>query len=250
MYGLPVFNDDARAFYFALEEDEERLVKSLRSRVAQVHFILQLGYFKAKVMFFEQSFEACSDDVQYICTTYFKGMSIGTEAVAKRTCFNNYKRILALYQYRFMTDRTQKNLISHVCNLAKFCVDPRYLFDQTVTCLTDQHIVIPGYSTLQDMIGCVLNLETKRLHTLVEQNISESINVAFKNLLTHSTDEDKNVPLDEDISDHESTYVTPKKPIGKNTTLHKLYGITVLKKDSRGFNHDEMKREIIKKKTS
>ena len=57
LYALPIFAEEERAVYFALEDDENQEMESLKSLDSRVHFILQLGYFKAKFIFFDCSFQ-------------------------------------------------------------------------------------------------------------------------------------------------------------------------------------------------
>ncbi|NBU84915.1 MAG: hypothetical protein EBS21_10070, partial [Sphingomonadaceae bacterium] len=69
-------------------------------------------------------------------------------------------------------------------------------------------------STLQDIIGKVLSTETKRLNQLIAKNLSPSVNQALQDMLH---DEDQ-----------------------------KMYGVTLLKRDAKGFNHAELTKEIHK----
>jgi len=52
LYGLPHFFQDGREKYFYLNPLEMEELNNLRSKSSKVYFILQLGYFKAKKMFF------------------------------------------------------------------------------------------------------------------------------------------------------------------------------------------------------
>jgi len=52
LYGLLKFNADERAYYFSLTQKEQEIAQSHRTQENRVLFILQIGYFKAKTMFF------------------------------------------------------------------------------------------------------------------------------------------------------------------------------------------------------
>ena len=52
IYGLPRFFPDERAYYFSLTQEEREIANSYRTLENSVLFILQMGYFKAKMMFF------------------------------------------------------------------------------------------------------------------------------------------------------------------------------------------------------
>ena len=72
LYSCPNFDDAMRTFFFALEEAELKEVDSRKSIESRVHFILQLGYFKCKSMFFNVSFSQVRPDVQHILKRYFQ----------------------------------------------------------------------------------------------------------------------------------------------------------------------------------
>ena len=48
VYGLPVFDDEDRAFYFTLTPPEKATLSQLHGMKSSVCYILQLGYFKAR----------------------------------------------------------------------------------------------------------------------------------------------------------------------------------------------------------
>ena len=52
VYGLPVFDDEDRAFYFALSPPERAILSQLHVLKSSIYYILQLGYFKARRQFF------------------------------------------------------------------------------------------------------------------------------------------------------------------------------------------------------
>jgi len=52
IYGRPHFTHEDRCNYFFLSNPEKELLQVLRSVKSQAYFILQLGYFKAKHIFY------------------------------------------------------------------------------------------------------------------------------------------------------------------------------------------------------
>jgi hypothetical protein len=56
LYGLPRFTPDERQLYFTLTAAEQAVCRRFRSLPSQLSFILQLGYFKAKHLFFTFTF--------------------------------------------------------------------------------------------------------------------------------------------------------------------------------------------------
>jgi len=52
IYGRPRFTHEERHNYFSLSQPEKELLQILRSVKSRAYFVLQLGYFKAKHLFF------------------------------------------------------------------------------------------------------------------------------------------------------------------------------------------------------
>ena len=52
LYGHPRFTQEERGEYFSLAPREKAALEQLRVINAKIYFILQLGYFKARKMFF------------------------------------------------------------------------------------------------------------------------------------------------------------------------------------------------------
>ena len=77
VYGLPKFTDEQRNTYFALNPSEKQEVAKLRSIRTKTLFILQLGYFKAKKMFFV--FESDEGHLTTSSIYIFAGLRYGTE---------------------------------------------------------------------------------------------------------------------------------------------------------------------------
>lgn len=54
-YGFPDFDEDQRSTYFIFEAQEWKLISNCLSLHTQVYCALQIGYFKAKNIFFRFS---------------------------------------------------------------------------------------------------------------------------------------------------------------------------------------------------
>lgn len=65
LYALPAFDPDERPLYFGLNEREMLAIESMRGHFSKVFFILQLGYFKAKRLFFIFELSAVQADVEF-----------------------------------------------------------------------------------------------------------------------------------------------------------------------------------------
>lgn len=217
-YGLPLFAEEERNVYFSLDDNEKQDMESLRSLESRVHFILQLGYFKAKFMVFECSFSDCREDVLYIMHQFFPGYNFPEKEVSQKIRRDNTSRILKLFSYKLASRETLESLKKKASEFVRICVEPGAIFDHLVNFLRKERIVLPSYRVFQDIISTTLTLENERLSLIVEQHLILEKDQALKALLQ---------------SDNE-----------------KIYGITVLKKDAKGLNYKEVMKEVHKKQKS
>jgi Domain of unknown function (DUF4158) len=71
LYGRPAFTPDERAQYFTISQPESEVLQEFRSVKSPTHFLLQLGYFKAKHLFFTFDLFEAQDDLAYLLEQYF-----------------------------------------------------------------------------------------------------------------------------------------------------------------------------------
>ena len=57
LYARPEFNTHEQSLYFSLSPTERAALEQFRNTQTRIHFILQLGYFKAKQQFFNYSLD-------------------------------------------------------------------------------------------------------------------------------------------------------------------------------------------------
>lgn len=218
LYDIPTFNQAERHIYFHLNDDEKAVSKSFKSIESKVYFIWQLGYFKAKSLFFMEQLSTENHDICYILKQYFPRVPLSLGPINTRTCFDIQSRILHLFSWRLFNDQEKEQAINKAAELAKTCVNPRYIFDGLLDFLNQNQVVIPGYSTLQDIVGKALTTETKRLNQILTKNLPQAVDQDLQDMLQ---DEDQN-----------------------------MYGVTLLKRDAKGFNHAEITKEIAKHQAS
>jgi len=216
LYGIPFFNDEQRANYFRLDDLENVTMKSLKSLESRVYFILQLGYFKYKRIFCKINFEEIKKDVEYILSQYFSGSKL-KKMVSKKTRIYNHSKILSHISYVDFDKESEKKLIERAFKFSKTCVDPKRIFDDLLDYLDQIRTSIPGYSTLQKIISKVLMEENERLQSIVTNHIPQYVDKALQRLLKND---------------------------------EQMYGVTLLKKDAKGFNYTEIMHEIDKKCSS
>jgi Domain of unknown function (DUF4158) len=212
IYDRPKFNSEDQIEYFALSQSDLEILDVFGSIKSQVYFILQLGYFRAKHLFFVFTLDEVENDFQYIIEQYFNSKQLGgIKVIDKQTRLKQQRLILELHRYRLCGKEERQELERKAQQSAKVYSKPIYVFRELINYLTDQKIVIPGYSLMQDIISQALTAEHNRLTKIVCDRLQASEIAAFDKLLEESPG---------------------------------LYEITQLKQEPRNFSLKEIKGEI------
>jgi len=220
LYGFPCFSQDEREIYFHLEPLEKEEINNLRSIPSKVYFILQLGYFKSKRMFFTFGIKEIEEDTKYILQRYFpEADEIESQNIEiwKSTKLDHQARILTLLNYKHCSPEVKQALLKKAHSLATICTKPIFIFKELINYLENNRIVIPGYSVMQEhIIGKALTDERTRLESVILHNISEEIQIKLMNL----------------IFERENFYL-----------------LTFLKKEPKDFTYGEISEEVNKRKS-
>ena len=217
LYGIPEFDDFQRIEFFAMTEAEHAVAFARKGMTAQIHCLLQIGYFKAKHSFFRFSVaKAPEQDVAFLLQMYFPGQALPPEEASDNDRYLPRKGIAALYGFRLWCDDDLPILLNKATLLTRTDASPSFLLAELMVFLVGQRIVRPGYTTLQDMITDALAAERIRLEQLVEAALTKATRDALAQLL-----------------------------VRENT----LSDLAALKQDAKSFRHSQMELERQKRRT-
>ncbi len=101
LYSRPHFTPEERIEYFSLSPTEKAAMIQLHSIKSRFYYILQLGYFKARQLFFVFSLHEVAEDASYIQAHYFPDFRRTDLAITKVPRLKQQQLILALCDYRF-----------------------------------------------------------------------------------------------------------------------------------------------------
>jgi TnpA family transposase len=212
IYGRPHFTHEERQNYFSLSLPEKELLCTLRSVKSQAYFVLQLGYFKAKQLFFTFDLHEVWEDLQYVLTQHFNDNVITDfSQIDKTTRLKQQRMVLDLTNYRICDTNERQQIETKACTVAAVCGKPIYVLRELIHYLSEQHIVAPGYRFMQTTIGKALTYEENRIIMMIRNHLKQPNIEALKQLLEDSSG---------------------------------LYEITQLKHEPRDFSTGEIKREI------
>ena len=211
MYGRPRFTEEDREQYFSLSPQEKAALEEFHSLKSRICFLLQLGYFKARHLFFPFDSRIMEEDVRYLRKKYFPRFHLKDLRITKGTRLKQQGLILSLFGYRNCNAPERRRLEEKARQAVTVCGKPLYVFGELTRFLEEERIVSPEYSSLQDIVGAALTFEQNRLAEIMRRRLTPSDREALRNLL----------------SDSEG-----------------LHEITRLKRDPRDFTYGEIKREI------
>jgi exonuclease VII large subunit len=216
LYSLPSFTNEDRRLYFGLSPIEREAVGAIHTTSAAVHLTLQLGYFKAKRRFFVYDREKVLEDLRYILQQYFPERDLASvKALSKPTRLEQQQIILKLFDYRLCDSAAKEELEQRAQRIARLSTQPIYILREALEHLTNQRVVAPGYSFLQDMVGRVVTAERKRITQMLGQALTPAVDKQLEALL--QADE--------------------------NT-----YRISALKREPKDFSYKELRQEVERRK--
>jgi TnpA family transposase len=215
LFGFPRFTDEDRHLYFDLSKPERAAVDAHTVSVA-THLILQFGYFKAKRQFFYNEHNNVSEDLRYILERYFPGRNEESiKPPSRPTRLAHQQIILKLFDYHLCDTAAKNDLERKAQRIAMLSTQPVYILREMLQHLTNQRIVIPTYTFLQDMVGRVVTYERNRITQQLDQALTSEVKTQLDTLLK----------ADEQV-----------------------YRINALKREPKDFSHYELRREIERRK--
>jgi len=215
LYGRPRFNHDERVHFFGLMPEERSVADGHYTLASRVLFILQVGYFKAKTLFFAFEFDDVQEDVRHILQQHYPRFHNAelTTPILKQTRHAQQRKILNLYNYQACNAIERIALMKKADQVVRISAKPIFLFRNLLQYLESRRIVVPGYSFLQDVVSQALADERARLTAILEGQLDKATVEAL-----------------------DALYVERDG----------MYAVTPLKRDPKDFSLGEMKREIAR----
>lgn len=189
-FGLPSFSDDDRQLFFNLSNDEKKVAESIRNLKSRIHFILMLGYFKAKTILFDLKSESINhDDIHYIAGLY--DQKVNYEISVSRPIHQRHlEYVLALTGWKQYKSAAYRDaLLDYAKQLAKRDCKAMFIFTELTQYLIDQKIEMPKYSEFQLIISEAIQHEEARLGDFVIA-MPEKYQRGIKQLIDNKTSSD------------------------------------------------------------
>ena len=240
LYGRPQFNHDERLHFFSLSSEERALADAHYNLANRALFILQLGYFKARTLFFSFEFEEVQEDVRHVLQRHYH-RSDDAALVApslKQTRYGQQRKILDLCGYRSCTGKERAALMDRAGQVVRISAKPVFLFRNLLQYLESHRIVVPGYSFLQDVVSQALAAERARLTAVLEARLNKTMVEALDALYFERDGMYAITPLKHDPKDF--SLRETKLEIARSQSLATLYATTKALLPELGISNDSL----------
>ena len=175
LYGLPVFDEDEKHFFFILDDDDRQYLTSLSTTADKIDYILQLGYYHATGNFFSFSIQKVKADVVFILEQYFPEQPFPKKQISNRKHYKNKDRIIDKLGLKEIDDQLQQQLVSEAKRLAKIHALPKFIVTGVLSYCQQNALIKPAYTKLQSIIADALTAEQDRLTNLIYTNADNSL---------------------------------------------------------------------------
>lgn len=223
-YGFPDFDSEQRRTYFDFTEQEWDLVLKCPSFHTQVYCALQIGYFKAKNLFFNFSLEKIpKEDVLYILSQYFGNRTLRVFTVTKHKRYLQQAEISRLFGYKIWSSQFLEALTEQGRQCVKIEIAPSFIAKELLGFLQKKKIIRPGYTTLQTIVSNVLTEERQRLKLCLQSHLTETDKQGLKQLLRGENTLSELASLKKDATNFSFSIMQTERK--KQAILKPLYGI-------------------------
>jgi len=191
IYQLPDFTKEERSIYFTLNSAEEEILqKQLRGLDSKVNFILQLGYFRALFKFFIFTIIDVEKDALFILEKYFSNNTIENLSLAcnKKARLHHCDIIKTIYGYKEVDTPMMQKLLKKSEGLLLKDSNPKYVFKELHTHLNKNQTILPGYTTMQDLISRAIQNHERRIISIINQKTTDAVSEKINSMLSKESE--------------------------------------------------------------
>jgi len=227
LYEIPDFDDEQRLNYINLTCEEQALMRNRATLAAQVHCAIQIGYFKAKHMFFPFHWEEVLEDVNFVMQEYFAESFFHPGTITKHQYYAQCHAIALHFDYRLWSKEFEPLLIAQAEQILRRDVTPQFIVMNLLSFLREQKIMRPGYTTLQIIVSKALNTERNRVGSIISESLTETDKSALKKLIFEEKTETLSglADLKQDTKDFKARMISAERD--KKLAVKPLYQLAI-----------------------
>lgn len=168
----PVFNSGERKQFFDLPSSLLETASHLQKPESRMAFLLSCGYFKAAKKFFRPQ-DYHERDIEYVARQIgLPPEKYVAEAYAPRSRRRHEKLILDFYCYRRFDKDAGSFIKNEITSMICAQLKPKMIFYRCVDVLIREHIQLPGYNQLSDLILKSLNQRKTDLAGIITKELT------------------------------------------------------------------------------
>ena len=222
LYALPDFDPNQRLEYLTLTDAEQQLMYSRHDLSGKIYCALQMGYFKAKQLFFRFSWEeTVSEDVTFIGQHYFSEQALELHPITKHEHYVQCHAIADLFGYQLWSKHFKPLVHQKIQQIILRDINPQFIMIELLSFFNEKKIIRPRYTTLQMIISEILNKERQRLKNLLNLTLDDSSRSALQKLLLEENTLSGLAALKQDAKDFKLRMITTERQ--KLATIRPLY---------------------------
>jgi len=186
LYAIPDFNESQQYEYLILTKSEQEIMFSRSTLSSKIICALQIGYFKAKQIFFDLDWDKIpQEDLCFIKEMYFPDKKkFLKEPITRYERYTQIEMITNLYGYRLWSKEYTELVYSHVIKASKKDMSISFILAELIQFINKEKIVRPGYTTLQDIISKAINTERERLGNIIFSALNKQTTQLLNQLLS------------------------------------------------------------------
>ena len=173
----PKFNDNDRAVYFSLKDDDLNLVKELRAPTTKVGFALQLGYFKSNGKFYTSE-QFREQDIKFVTKMLaLESKDVDLSTYKNKIYTDHHKKILALLSWQPFNKMQQVKIEEYVQWLVQRQLALKPIFLSIIDFCWQNKIELPSYNIMAIIITAAYNkFENDLSNALAKQLTKDQLN--------------------------------------------------------------------------
>lgn len=156
LYSPPIMSSQQKEVFFSLNDLERDKFEGLRDRYSKIYFILFMGYFKVKPIVLNVGFSQIKNDFHYIANQFFPSQKFRQKNLSAKQKSRIYQNIFLLLGYHKFNKISAKKLEREALRVSAISIDPRFILDESIHFLSYNKTCIPSYTTLQEIVSCVV----------------------------------------------------------------------------------------------
>lgn len=224
LYALPDFDHHQRLEYLTLTNPEQQLMRSRYALSGKIYCALQIGYFKAKQLFFRFIWEeVIPEDIAFICQHYFPEQVFEPQLITKHEHYIQCHAIATLFGYQLWSKRFELLVRQKINQVILQDINPQFIMMELLSFFREKKIIRPRYTTLQAIVSNTLNTERQRLKNLLNTALDENTKSALQRLLLEENTLSGLAALKQDAKDFKARMMTAERE--KLATIKPLYQI-------------------------